>query len=42
MSAPRGRQGTPQEIAHAVVYLASEESTYVTGTELVVDGGTTA
>lgn len=39
---PLGRIGTPQEIAHAVVYLASEESVYVTGTELVVDGGTTA
>jgi 3alpha(or 20beta)-hydroxysteroid dehydrogenase len=39
---PLGRIGTPQEIAHAVVYLASEESIYVTGTELVVDGGTTA
>jgi 3alpha(or 20beta)-hydroxysteroid dehydrogenase len=39
---PMQRIGTPQEIAHAVVYLASDESVYVTGSELVVDGGTTA
>jgi 3alpha(or 20beta)-hydroxysteroid dehydrogenase len=39
---PLQRIGTPQEIAHAIVYLASEESIYVTGSELVVDGGTTA
>jgi len=39
---PLRRIGTPQEIAHAVVYLACDESVYVTGSELVVDGGTTA
>jgi 3alpha(or 20beta)-hydroxysteroid dehydrogenase len=39
---PLGRIGTPEEIAHAVVYLASDESIYVTGSELVIDGGTTA
>jgi 3alpha(or 20beta)-hydroxysteroid dehydrogenase len=39
---PLGRIGTPQELAHAFVYLASDESIYVTGSELVVDGGTTA
>lgn len=39
---PLRRIGTPEEIAHAVVYLASEESIYTTGSELVVDGGTTA
>ncbi len=38
---PLRRIGTPQEIAHAVVYLASDESIYATGSELVVDGGTT-
>jgi 3alpha(or 20beta)-hydroxysteroid dehydrogenase len=39
---PLRRIGTPEEIAHAVVYLASDESIYTTGSELVVDGGTTA
>ncbi len=39
---PLQRIGTPEEIAHAIVYLASDESVYVTGSELVVDGGVTA
>lgn len=36
---PLGRLGTVDEIASAVVFLASGQSTYVTGTELLVDGG---
>jgi NAD(P)-dependent dehydrogenase (short-subunit alcohol dehydrogenase family) len=38
--APLGRAGTPEEIASAVVFLASEDSSYITGIELFVDGGT--
>ena len=36
---PLGRMGTALEVAYAVLYLASDESTYVTGIELNVDGG---
>jgi NAD(P)-dependent dehydrogenase (short-subunit alcohol dehydrogenase family) len=36
---PLGRVGTPDEIARAVVFLASEDSSFVDGAELFVDGG---
>lgn len=39
---PRGEMGHPQEIATAALFLASEDSSYVNGMELVVDGGMTA
>ncbi len=36
---PAGRPGTPAEVGHAAVFLASEEASYITGQMLVVDGG---
>ena len=39
---PLGRIGTAMDVAYAVLYLASDESSFVTGAELVVDGGRTA
>jgi NAD(P)-dependent dehydrogenase (short-subunit alcohol dehydrogenase family) len=39
---PMGRLGTPEEIADAVAYLASDRSSFVTGSVLVIDGGLTA
>jgi len=39
---PVGRLGTPEDVANAILFLASDESRFVTGSELVVDGGYTA
>ena len=39
---PLGRLAEPEDIARGVLYLASDESSYVTGSELVIDGGITA
>ncbi len=39
---PMGRAGKPEEVAYGVIFLASDESSYITGSELVIDGGTTA
>ena len=39
---PMGRIANSNEIARAILFLASDESSYITGTELVIDGGVTA
>ena len=39
---PLGRLGTPEEVAYAALFLACHESSFITGTELMVDGGFTA
>jgi NAD(P)-dependent dehydrogenase (short-subunit alcohol dehydrogenase family) len=36
---PLGRLGTPLDVAYAVLFLASDESSFITGTEIIVDGG---
>lgn len=41
-STPMGRIGKPEEVANAVAFLASDEASYITGSELYVDGGWTA
>jgi NAD(P)-dependent dehydrogenase (short-subunit alcohol dehydrogenase family) len=39
---PTGKMGDAWDVAHAALFLASDEAKYVTGTELVVDGGLSA
>ncbi len=39
---PFGRMGMPEDIAFGILYLASDESNFVTGSELIIDGGMTA
>ena len=39
---PLGRYGTSEDIAYGVLYLASDEAAFITGSELVIDGGYTA
>ena len=38
---PLGRLGTPKDVANAVLFLASDEASYITGTTIIVDGGQT-
>jgi NAD(P)-dependent dehydrogenase (short-subunit alcohol dehydrogenase family) len=38
---PLGRWGQPDDIAKAVLFLASDDASWITGAELVVDGGST-
>ncbi len=39
---PLGRIGTPGDMANACLFLLSDKASYITGTELIVDGGITA
>jgi NAD(P)-dependent dehydrogenase (short-subunit alcohol dehydrogenase family) len=41
-AAPLGRMGEADEIASAILYLASDESMFTTGAEIIIDGGLTA
>ena len=41
-STPMGRTGTSEEVAYGALFLASDESSFITGSELVIDGGFTA
>jgi len=41
-SVPLGRMGTAWDVANAVLFLSSDESSFITGLEVPVDGGTTA
>ena len=38
---PMGRMGTPEEVANAVVFLASQRAGFITGTNLIIDGALT-
>ena len=39
LGVPMGKPGSPEDIASGVLFLASDEAAYITGTELVIDGG---
>jgi NAD(P)-dependent dehydrogenase (short-subunit alcohol dehydrogenase family) len=39
---PIGHMGTAEDVAQAALFLASDEARYITGTEIIVDGGVTA
>jgi NAD(P)-dependent dehydrogenase (short-subunit alcohol dehydrogenase family) len=41
-STPMGRSASPDEVARAALFLASEEASFITGAQLMVDGGFTA
>jgi 3-oxoacyl-[acyl-carrier protein] reductase len=38
---PLGRLGTPEDVAQAILFLASKEASYITGQSIIVDGGQT-